>query len=138
MVRAGKAQWLSQRAAGSSGSSVDYSIIPKYASALAAAAAGLALWSVFRINDTLAVQNMASLFTYTFSGISSLQMPSPPAAVTNLKNASTWTVEGWFYPQSGFSSGSESYVIDTRSASGSTGFGLSFMGISNTQAYPGL
>jgi hypothetical protein len=55
-----------------------------------------------------------------------------------LASATTWTVEGWFYPQSGFSSGSESYVLDTRDSPGTSGFGLCFFGTSATQAVPGV
>ena len=60
------------------------------------------------------------------------------ASVRALASASTWTVEGWFYPQSGFSSGSESYVLDTRDSPGTSGFGLCFFGTSATQAVPGV
>jgi hypothetical protein len=64
-------------------------------------------------------------------------MSDPSTAIKNLKNSNTWTVEWWFYPPAGlFSSGSESYVLDTRvSNSTPIGFALNFVGISNIKSW---
>jgi hypothetical protein len=75
--------------------------LPKYDSVSAAYNAGLALWSVFRIDTTLTIQNIAKMYAYSFYSGNSLQMSNPSTAIKNLKNSNTWTVEGWFYGSGG-------------------------------------